>query len=501
MRHEIDAAFLELPLERLAHTALTRAGELGAKHTSIHIIRTLTGRLRLYDGIVQSGSDSIDTALGVRLVRDGSWGYAATVELTANAAARTAAEAVEVATACRPLGRSAMTLADEGVYPGAVWVSSYDVDPFQVPEAERVALLADRSQQLLVSPHVQHVAALFTAVRENRYYADAAGTEVTQQRVRVHPMFTAFGVSAGGTVESLRTSAPPTGRGWEYLMGSGWDWDAELAELPIELAAKMRARPVKPGIYDLVIDASNLWLVIHETVGHASELDRALGYEASYAGTTFLTPDAPGTLHFGSPLMNVTADRVSEHGLATIGFDDEGVPAQSWELVRDGLLVGLQTDRTTAALTGAPRSTGCSYADSALRPPLARMPNVSLQAAVAGPDVAGLVAGVDNGIYLAGSSSWSIDSQREHFQFTAQRSQRIQSGRLAGHLSGVAFQGSTTRFWGSLAALGSEATYGLFGADLCGKGQPVQIAAASHGCPAATFCGIRVEQAGAGLRS
>ncbi|HEV2887541.1 MAG TPA: TldD/PmbA family protein [Jatrophihabitans sp.] len=497
MRHAVDPSFLALPLEGLANAALTRADELGADDASVRILRTRTGRLRLRDGIVQAATDSVDTGLGVRLVHDGAWGYAATMDLSTAAAARAAEQAVAVARACRPLRRSPVILAGEAVHPRAVWVSSYDIDPFDVPEGERVALLASWSHRLLAAPAVQHVLALFTAVRENRFYADTAGTRATQQRVRVHPMVIAFGGVPEGETQSLRTSGPPAGRGWEYLTGSGWDWDAELAALPDELAAKSRARPVRAGNYDLVIDSSNLWLTIHETVGHATELDRALGYEASYAGTTFVPPDGAGTLRFGSPLMNVTADRTTDHGLATIGVDDEGVAAQSWELVRDGVLTGLQTDRRTAALTGASRSTGCSFAESAEYPPLARMPNVSLRAAPTGPDVAGLISAVPDGIYLAGANSWSIDPRREHFQFTAQRCYRIRSGRLDGQLSGVAYQGRTTEFWGALAALGGPGTYGLFGADLCGKGQPVQASAASHGCPAAVFSGVRVVRAGA----
>jgi TldD protein len=230
-------------------------------------------------------------------------------------------------------------------------------------------------------------------------------------------------------------------------------------------------------------------------VGHATELDRALGHEASYAGTTFVAPGDAGTLRYGSELMSVTADRTEPHGLATVGIDDEGVEALSWDLVRDGVLVGFQTDRRSAALTGASRSTGCSFAESALHPPLTRMPNVSLRPADGGPDVAALVAGVEDGIYLAGANSWSIDSRREQFQFTAQIARRIRAGRLAEHVSGVAYQGHTIPFWRSLAALGGETTYGLFGADMCGKGQPLQIAAASHGCPAAVFSRVHVARA------
>lgn len=496
MSRSIDASFVALPLALLAEAALTTAAEAGAQAASVHVVRTRTGRLRLRDGAVDGSSDDTETALGVRLARNGAWGYAATDDLTPDAAARTAETAAAVAAACGDRRAPPVTLADEPVHPDVEWISAYEVDPFDVPESDRAALLAGWSRRLLAAPEVDHVLALLTVVRENRFYADAAGTSATQQRVRVHPMVFAFGAGRDGRMHSLRTCGPPIGRGWEYLAGRDWDWEEELAELPVHVAGKLRARPVEPGRYDLVIDPSNLWLTLHETVGHATELDRALGHEASYAGTTFATPDGLGTLQIGSPAMTVIADRTAEHGLATVGIDDEGVAAQSWALVRDGVLVGFQTDRRTAALTGAPRSTGCAFAESALHPPLTRMPNVSLQPEPGGPDTAALVAAVEDGIYLAGSDSWSIDTRRDRFQFTAQRCHRIRSGRLDGQLSGVAYQGRTTEFWAALDAVGGEQTYRLYGADLCGKGQPVQASAMSHGCPAALFRGIRVENAG-----
>jgi len=485
---EIAPELRALRPELLAEAALARAARLGAKHASLHLHRTRTERLRLRDGRLEGRSDVVETGLGVRLLLRGAWGYAATVETTPAGAAHTSDTAAIVAAVCRDGTLAPPPFADEPVYPDVVWASSYEIDPFALPEAERVSRLADWGRRLLAAPEVHGVLGLLTVVAEERFYADLAGTTATQQRVRVHPMLIAFGAGA-----SLRTCGPPAARGWEYLEGDGWDWDRELAELPAELEAKRRAAPVRPGRYDLVLDASNLWLTIHETVGHATELDRALGHEAAYAGTTFAAPADAGTLQLGSTLMNVVADRTTEHGLATVAVDDEGVAAQSWPLVEEGVLVGFQTDRRTAAAVGATRSTGCAFAESALREPLARMPNVSLEPAAEGPDCAGLVGAIGDGIYVVGSDSWSIDTRREQFQFTAQRCYRIRSGRLDGQLAGVAYRGSTTAFWSALEAVGGPDTYGLYGADLCGKGQPVQMAAASHGCPTAVFRGVRVE--------
>jgi TldD protein len=241
-----------------------------------------------------------------------------------------------------------------------------------------------------------------------------------------------------------------------------------------------------------VVDPSNLWLTIHESIGHATELDRALGYEAAYAGTSFATFDQLGTLRYGSPVMNVTGDRTADHGLATVGFDDEGVAGQSWDLVRDGVLVGYQLDRRIARLTGFERSNGCAFADSPGNVPVQRMANVSLAAAADGPSTDELIAGVDRGIYVVGDRSWSIDMQRYNFQFTGQRAYAIRDGRLDGQVKDFAYQATTTDFWGSMEAVGGPGTYVLGGAFNCGKAQPGQVAAVSHGCPSALFRGVSI---------
>ncbi|GAB3974165.1 TldD/PmbA family protein [Actinoallomurus acanthiterrae] len=478
---------------RLADAALGRAAALGAAHASFHLTRVRTARSLLRDAAPQDGMDTTDTALSVRLIHRGAPGFATACVLTAETAAETAERAVAMARACAVLSTSAAEPVDEPVYHDGEWTSAYRIDPFEVPEADRVALMADMSGRLLSAAPVEHVLAFLTAVREDRFYADLAGTVTTQRRIRLHPLLLAQGAdSRTGSRAMMRTLGPPSARGWEYMSGDGWDWDAELAELPELLAGKLRARPVEPGRYDLVVDASNLWLTIHESVGHATELDRALGHEASYTGTSFATPDRLGILRYGSPLMTVTADRTAEHGLATTGFDDEGVAAQSWNLVEEGVLVGFQCDRRTARLAGAPRSNGCAWAESAAYAPIQRMANVGLCPAPRGPGTGELIAGVEDGIYLVGSDSWSIDMRREHFQFTAQRCHRIRNGRLDGQLDGVAYEAATTEFWSALTALGGPHTYRLFGADLCGKGQPMQTGAASHGCPTAVFQGVRV---------
>jgi TldD protein len=493
VNHPIDAAFLALDPHRLADAALTRARELGVDHADFRVERIREGSTRVHDAELEGAIDSEQTGLAVRVVRDGVWGFAAGVDLTPETAARLAATAVDVARASQAITAERVELADEPAYPDVSWVSDYEINPFDIPDNERDALLVGWSARLLAAAGVDHADAMVHLAQENKFYADVAGTTTTQQRVRTHAAVTVVGVDATtGAFETMRTLAPPTGRGWEYVTGVGWDWDAELVTLPHLLAEKMTAPTVDAGSYDLVIDPSNLWLTIHESIGHATELDRALGYEAAYAGTSFATFDRLGQLTYGSPIMHVTADRDAPHGLASVGYDDEGVAAQRWDLVRDGVLVGYQVDRHMARMKGLGRSNGCAFADSPYHVPIQRMANVSLQPAADGPTTDALIAGVDDGIYVIGDKSWSIDMQRYNFQFTGQRFFRIRGGKLAGQLRDVAYQATTTDFWGSMAAVGGPSTYVLGGAFNCGKGQPGQVAPVSHGCPSALFRQVHI---------
>jgi TldD protein len=495
---QIDPEFLGYPLRALADAALGRATELGAEHADFRFERVRSAAWRLRDARPAGTADTTELGFAVRVVHGGAWGFAAGVDLTTAAAATVAEQAVAMARLSAGIAAAARSadrveLAPEPVYRDAVWVSAYEVDPFDVPDADKAALLADWSAGLLAAPGVSHVDATLLAVRENKFYADTAGTATTQQRVRISPVLTVVAVDADtGEFETMRTLAPPAGRGWEYLTGTGWDWRRELAELPELLAERMRAPGIDAGEYDLVVHPSNLWLTIHESIGHATELDRALGYEAAYAGTSFATFDKLGSLRYGSAVMNVTADRTVEHGLATVGYDDEGVAGQSWDLIRDGVLVGYQLDRRIARRTGFERSNGCGFADSPGHVSVQRMANVSLQPAPDGPSTMDLIAGVDRGLYVMGDKSWSIDMQRYNFQFTGQRFYRIEHGRLAGQVKDAAYQATTTDFWGSMEAVGGPQTYVLGGAFNCGKAQPGQVAAVSHGCPAALFRGVNI---------
>ena len=497
----LDPTFATLPYQALGQVALGRAQELGATHADFRFERVRYQYLGARDGVLQTASDAEDVGFAVRVIHGGAWGFASGVVLTADEAVRIAETAVAVARVAAEMTSEPVEIAPEPVYDDVTWISAYDVNPLDVPTAEKAALLVGWTDRLREHRAVAHATSYLQQVQENKYYADLAGTRTTQQRIRMQPGFEAMGSDEKtGVFDSMESIAPPVGRGWEYLTGGSYDWDAELAEVPELLAEKLVAPSIEAGSYDLVIHPSNLWLTIHESIGHATELDRALGYEANYAGTSFATYDKLGTLQYGSPVMNVSGDRTVEHGLATTGYDDEGVETQSWDIVRDGVLVGYQLDRAMAHMkpelagleSGQGRSNGCAYADSPGHIPIQRMANVSLLPDPEGPSTEELISRVERGLYIVGDKSWSIDMQRFNFQFTGQRFYRIEDGRLAGQVRDVAYQATTTEFWNSLEAVGGPDTWVLGGAFNCGKAQPGQVAAVSHGCPTSLFRDVRI---------
>jgi len=491
-------------LSALTDAALSAATDGGCTNAELRVERIRSQRVRLRDAAPEGSSDDTEFGMGVRVVVDGAVGFAATVDVRPSEAAELVRSAIETARVTARAGGGRVELAPEPSHGEVTWTSAFEIDPGTVSLADKVALLEEWSRRLLGdgSPGqggVSHVTAEVLSVGEETFLADLSGTRATQHRVRLHPQLEALALSDDG-FETMRTLAPPVGRGWEYLTGGaggpgagGWDWDAELAQMPALLAQKLAAPSVEAGVYDLVVDPSNLWLTIHESIGHATELDRAVGYEAAYAGTSFATFDQLGSLVYGSPVTHVTGDRTVEHGLATVAIDSEGVEAQSFDLIRDGVLVGYQLDRFIAANMHLGRSNGCAFADSPLHVPIQRMANVSLAPATVGdPTTADLIAGVERGIYIVGDKSWSIDMQRYNFQFTGQRFFKIEGGRLVGQVKDVAYQATTTEFWGAMEAVGGPSTYVLGGAFNCGKGQPGQVAPVSHGCPSVLVRGVRV---------
>ncbi len=480
----------ELPTY-LGQNALDVAAQAGAEVAHFRIARHDSRGVSLRDGNVENVASDSTCALSVRVVLDGAWGFAGSADLTPQAALDATNRALAMARLSAQVSSDRVELVDEPSHGEVSWRMPVEVDAMAIPDSQVIELLTEWNARIAGADVVSHVDAHAAMGRDSTYFSDLNGNRISQSRDRISAQLNAIHVGESG-FDDIRTCAPPAGRGWEYLTGTGWDWEAELNELPELLAEKSKAPSVEPGEWDLVIDPTNLWLTIHESIGHATELDRALGYEANYAGTSFATIDKLGNFKYGSELMNIIGDRTAQHGLSTVGYDDEGVAAQEWDLVTNGILTGYQVDRSTAARIGLSRSNGCAFADSALHTPIQRMPNVSLRANRANVTTQDLISDVEKGIYIVGDKSWSIDMQRYNFQFTGQKFFEIREGKIVGQLRDVVYQSKTPDFWGSLTGLGGASTYLLGGALNCGKGQPGQVAPVSHGCPSALFRNINI---------
>lgn len=406
--------------------------------------------------------------------------------------------AVEQARVNARLSGGDVQLAPVEAYPDGDWYSPIVIDPFEVPVEDKLALLLEANAEALRVDRVRFVNSAIRAERIETTFASTAGSLIRQTVHRTYPTMTITAVAPDRSGFESRSSGEvaPMGLGYEYvervdLKGRAGPWAEEAA-------AKLTAKSVEPGEYDLVLHPSHLFLTIHESIGHATELDRALGYEAGFAGTTFLAPPGAvlGTFQFGPEFMNVQADRTQRGALATVGWDDEGVAADSWPIVRDGVLVDYQTTREQAGriaeFTGNERSHGCSHAESWQHPQFQRMPNVSLLPGEEGHGIDDLITATDRGILITGRGSYSIDQQRYNFQFGGQVFHEIKDGRIIGMLKDVAYQSRTPDFWNSLDMLGGPHTYELGGTLSDGKGQPPQSNAVSHGCPVARFRAIPV---------
>ncbi len=495
------AADLSDQFPALADAVLAKATGLGASFADLRLTQIEEESLFVREEMVQGVNASASLGCSVRVLVDGAWGFAASGEITEARLLELVESAVAIARGQAGWRARPVEIETLPAHTGR-WEMSVATDPFTLPLEEKVEHLLEINRAALArgaSYCNSHVA----AVRERKWLANTFGTRVGQSRVRIHPSFgvTVVDPKRGGfaTRASLR---PPRAAGWEHL--AEWDAAAEAALAVEQAKEKLAAPSVEPGRYDLVIAPSNLWLTIHETVGHPTELDRALGYEANFAGTSFCTPDQLDTLQYGSELVNLFADRTAGGGLSTVRWDDDGVETlgKEFPIVEHGVFRNFQMALGQAALIGREGgSNGCAFADAYDAFPIQRMPNISLQP---GPDNAvtaeSLIADVEEGIYIEGHASFSIDQQRYNFQFTGQVFHRIRNGKLDGMFRDVAYQGNSVDFWKACDGLGGEPSYELGGAFNCGKGQPQQIAPVSHGAVPARFRRINVlntvEQAG-----
>ncbi len=474
----------------LADIALSTAKSLGVTYADIRINRYRNEFVATREKQVQQVARSQNFGCGVRVLVKGTWGFASSRQVTPEEVRRITRQAVEIAEANAAYQRARFALVPAPKV-AANWKSSFEKDPFDVPIEDKVGFLLKLNEAALKVKGVNFVSSFVGFANEQKFYASTDGSRIEQYIIRSYPQFNTTAIdSARGDFQTRRSLHGPRAMGYEYVQKEPWLAEAEQAGS--EAVEKLKAKPVQPGKYDLVLHPTHLWLTIHESAGHSTELDRALGWEADYAGTSFLTPDKTGKFQFGSKHVNIFADRTQPAGLATVGYDDDGVVSQRWYLIKEGMFVDWQTTRDLAALVGRKASNGCCHADSWGSVPFPRMPNVSLEPGKERVSLDDLLTEVKNGILIYGDGSWSIDQQRYNFQFGGQTFWEIKEGKRGAMLRDVAYQSRTPDFWGTCDAVGGEATYELNGAFNDGKGEPGQANAVSHGCPVARFRQINV---------
>jgi TldD protein len=474
----------------LADIALSTAKKLGASYADIRINKYRLETISTREKQVQTVARGQNFGFGVRVLVKGTWGFAASPLVTPEEVQRVTREAIEIARANSIFQTNPIKLAPAPKVSG-IWKSSFQRDPFDVPVDDKIQFLLKLNEAALGVKGVSFVNSSMAWVNEQKYLATSDGSRTEQYLIRGLPTFSVTAIDrATNDFQTRNALAQAQSMGYEYTQN--YDWFGEARQAGEEAVGKLKAKPIEPGKYDLVLHPSHLFLTIHESVGHSTELDRALLWEANYAGTSFLTPDKTGKLQFGSKIVNFFADRTQPAGLATVGWDDEGVAAEKWYLVKDGTFVDWQTTRDLAPLINQKSSHGCLHADSWSSVPFPRMPNVSLEPSKENTTAEDLIGGVDKGIMIYGRGSYSIDQQRYNFQFGGQTFWEIKNGKVVGMLRDVAYQSRTTDFWNACDALGGQATYLLPGTFNDGKGEPGQSNAVSHGCPVARFRNINV---------
>ncbi len=489
----------------LMATALAAAKAAGATYADVRISRQRQNFVFTREQQIQNVVDTDSLGIGVRALVDGTWGFAATRVLTADGAAAAAREAVAIGKASRLARDKAVEWLPGPVYADVTWKNAAEKDPWDVPVEQKADLLLRANKEALKAKNVKFVFSGLFFVKDERNYANTDGSTIRQDVIRSWPLMQITAVNATFTDFQTRGNVvAPAGRGWEYVEAN--DLAGHAASWGEDAAAKLGAKPVDVGRYDLVLDPSNIWLTIHESIGHPTELDRAMGYEANYAGTSFVAPPEKmlGQLKYGQPLMNIQGDREQPGGLSTIGYDDDGVKPDTFLIVKNGVLNEYQTTREQAPWLrwwydkeGRPvRSHGCSYAQGWDNVQFQRMPNVSLLPGEKDLTRDDLVAGTDRGILIVGDGSFSIDQQRYNAQFGGQTFYEIKGGKVVGMLKDVAYQIRTPDFWNSMDMIGGKRSYQLNGSFFDGKGQPAQVNAVSHGAPAARFRNVNVINTG-----
>ncbi|QJD79822.1 TldD/PmbA family protein [Spirosoma rhododendri] len=495
--------------KRLADAALNAAKSKGATYADVRIGRYLNQFVITREDKVENLINTESYGVGVRVIADGCWGFAALVDARSETdMAKAAEKAVSIAKANATLMKTPVQLAPQKGFGEVSWKAPIKTNAFEVPIKEKADLLLTANSAALKNG-ANFVNSLLFMVNEQKYFASTDGTYADQDVHRIWPTFTVTAIDPKtGKFETRQALSAPMGMSYDYLQANptdkvtgittrynmGYDILEDITAAAKQARQKLSAKSVEAGKYDLVLDPSHTWLTIHESVGHPLELDRVLGYEANFAGTSFATLDKweSKNFNYGSKLVNFFADKTQPNSLGAVGWDDEGVETQRWDLVKDGILVNYQAIRDQVHIIGENHSQGCCYADNWSSVQFQRMANVSLAAGKTPLSVAEMIKGVEKGIYIIGDGSFSIDQQRYNFQFGGQLFYEIKNGQIVGMLKDIAYQSNTQEFWNSCVAVCDQRDFRLGGAFFDGKGQPPQSNAVSHGSSTARFKGINV---------
>lgn len=509
--------YLAAPLDpakhkRLADAALNTATRAGASYADVRIGRYRNQYVFTREDRVQNIVNTESYGCGIRVVANGTWGFAATNEVTEEAIARAAGQAVAIAKANAILQKEPVQLVPCESFGDVSWATPIEKNAFEVPVEEKVDLLLSANAAAMEQGANFVNSGLFM-VNEQKYFASTEGSYIDQDIHRIWPTFTVTSIDPKeGKFKSRQALSAPMGMGWEYMVpkaadrvkgpeGTGltlyrhsYDIVEDATAAAKQAKEMLSANSATPGKYSMVLEPNHLGLTIHESVGHPLELDRVLGYEANYAGTSFATLDKwrGGDFNYGSKLVNLVADKTQPYSLGAVGYDDEGVKTKRWHLVKDGILVNYQAIRDQARIIDEKESHGCCYADNWNSVQFQRMPNVSLEPGTEPYSVDDMISDVDRGIYIAGRGSYSIDQQRYNFQFGGTVFYEIENGKIKGLINDVAYQSNTQEFWNSCTKICDESDYRLFGSFFDGKGQPSQISSVSHGSSTSRFDNVNV---------
>jgi TldD protein len=477
-------------LDDIVQRGLAAAKKAGATYADVRIVRKQEESVEVRDDHIDGVSSTESYGLAVRVIAGGAWGFAASAAVTGKEVERVARLSVDIAKANAAVIARPVALAKTEAHVD-VWQTPLTRDPFKIPLEDKAELLLAIAAEALKVKGARYCRASYQGQKEWKLLATSEGAYIEQEIVRVFP---GYGVTAvddkAGEFETRRHDVQPMQGGWELVESAPLVADARrIAE---EAVQKVKAPTVASGSWDIVVAPSQLWLTIHESIGHPTELDRALGYEANFAGTSFATTDKLNKLRMAAPIVSLYADRTTPGGLATCGYDDDGVATQRWDIVKDGRFVGYQTTREQAGWIGETASRGCSYGQDFRSIPFQRMPNISLAPAARPVRQSDLIAGVDRGLLFIGRDTYSIDHQRYNFQFGGNAAYEIAKGKIKGMVRNVVYQSNTIDFWNRCDALGGAGSWALGGSFHDGKGEPGQLNAVSHGCPPARFRGINI---------